>query len=99
MLTLVDYTDRGEFSKDWYQRVRVGQAHNAGNVVQVQGVAALVGLLVCSEDGVCKAGGGAQILIEKGDGVDQDGVGVSAVDADDEPPSAEAARSVRAAML
>lgn len=68
------------------------------NVVQVEGVAALVDLLDCGKDGVCKAGGGAELLVEKGDGVDQDGVGVAAVDADEEPPSAEAARSVRATM-
>ncbi len=99
VLTLVDCTDRGEFSKDWWQGVRIGQAHNVGNVVQIEGVAVLVDLLVCGEDGVRKAGGRAQLLVEKGDGVDQDGVGVTAVDADDESPSAETARSVWAAML
>ncbi|MFF8725873.1 hypothetical protein ACF073_05205 [Streptomyces sp. NPDC015171] len=67
-------------------------------MVQVEGVAALVDLLDCGKDSVCKAGGGAELLVEKGDGVDQDGVRVAAVDADEEPPSAKAARSVRAAM-
>lgn len=38
-----------------------------GNVVQVEGVAVLVDLLVCGEGGGCKAGGGAQLLVERSD--------------------------------
>lgn len=70
-----------------------------GYAVHVEGVAVLVNRLVCREDSVGEAGGRAQILVEKGDGVDQDGVGVAAIDANDGSPSAEAARRVRAAML